>query len=589
MSRPFHRSCALPLLAAAIVVHCLSGTADAQSSITTGDGFLKLQADLPDEVRVGEQFEYTVQVTNTSDNVVLHNIQIKQQKAKGFTVDSVSRQAEQTQKSQSSKEKQKDKDGKTNQKKSSKSSKSGQKADQGMTITMLKPNESQTLWVKATADNEGQLRSCLEVESYTPALCLTSQVVKPQLELTKQAPKKANRCDMIKLEYSIKNGGSGDVGPIVITDSLGEGLATIEGDSELKFDVDGLKAGDERTFVARVFASKSGEFSSRAQAKAKQGDLKSRSKKTSTKVMAADLRAKLDGPNRIYGDKLATFTATITNAGNAPAEDVDVTLMWPQSASLADVSDPTMKMDASGKNSDSQSGQSNQSSEGSSSESKQSPTMAEKKAQSSAESGSKNDASESKGPSMQMAQQRMNLNRLKPGQSAVIEFAVRPNDLDELPTKVKATYTCTVDAAQDVAKAEAKATATATSRAKIVRLPALQMVVIDDEDPVTGGNEVVYTIRVWNEGDAVDNDVKVTADLPEGLEFVSADGPTKSSQSGSSIQFEPIEKMEPGDRSDFKITAKADGTDNVRFAARLESKKLSSEVTAEEPTRLFRR
>ena len=127
----------------------------------------------------------------------------------------------------------------------------------------------------------------MEVVNYKPAVCLVGRAVKPELKLTKVAPKRANRCDVIELEYTVTNDGSGNVGDITITDSLGDGLATIDGDTELKFVVDGLEAGDSRRFVSRVYAQRNGTFSSRATAKS--GGLQSRSKKTETRVVAAEL------------------------------------------------------------------------------------------------------------------------------------------------------------------------------------------------------------------------------------------------------------------------------------------------------------
>ncbi len=113
--------------------------------------------------------------------------------------------------------------------------------------------------------------------------------------------------------------------------------------------------------------------------------------------------------------------------------------------------------------------------------------------------------------------------------------------------------------------------------------------VVDDEDPVLNGSNVCYTVRVWNEGDAPDSNVKLVAELPEGLTFVSANGPTENSVDGSTITFEPIKTMEAGDRADYKVIAKSTGNASVRFGVKLTSKQLPQEVSAEEPTRLFAR
>jgi len=254
----WRRATAAVALAAA---SCVATNTQAEDTITMGDGLLSLTANMPKEVCVGEEFTYTVKVANASENVTLHNIELRQLKAKGFSVDSTS---------MGTKDSESKKVGKGN-----------------MKIAVLKPGESKTINVKASADEEGELRSCLAVVNHMPAICLTSQVIKPELELTKVAPKRADRCNVIELEYTVKNGGSGNVGSFVVTDTLGEGLATIEGDNTLKFQVDGLAAGDSRQFVARVYATKPGSFSSRAIAKAENSDLNARSKETTIERLEA--------------------------------------------------------------------------------------------------------------------------------------------------------------------------------------------------------------------------------------------------------------------------------------------------------------
>ncbi|WP_047817235.1 COG1361 family protein [Rhodopirellula islandica] len=557
----FRRS--LFFAAAAICSASLLPSAQAQTSLSTGDGFLKVSSQMPEEVRLGESFNYTVEVTNISDAVTLHQVKLAQKSAEGLTIESVSQSGkQQNEKKSQSEDKQKKNNNSKNQ----------------MVIQMLKPGESRKFDVEAVADKEGEIRSCLEVVSYKPAICLTSEAVKPKLELTKFAPKEANRCNVIEVEYTLKNGGSGDVGPITITDSLGDGLATIDGEKELKFNVDGLKAGDTRKFLARVYASKSGEFGSRAVAKADESELSSRSQKTQTKVVSADLVANVNGPNRLYGNDLAHFTATITNQGNAPAEDVRINLMWPAAANLADLSEPQLK-------SGDQSQQSN-----SKKQSEGQPTVAKSDSQSGSNSeNGKNSEQSQQDNSPKMAEEMLTIEKLNPGQSATIDYAIRTGELDEIPTKVKATSVCTVDPAKSEENATTRATATAMARAKVVRLPALQLTVVDDEDPVKDGSEVIYTIKVWNEGDAIDNNVRLTAELADGLKFVSADGPTELKEDGQSIQFAPIKKMQPGDEVTYTVKAEGDGEGSVRLTTQLASQSLSSKITAEEPTRIFKR
>lgn len=61
------------------------------------DRILQIQAEMPEEIRVGEQFTYRVTVTNTSDSMTIHDVKLKQADAEGFTIESASLEGEEQQ------------------------------------------------------------------------------------------------------------------------------------------------------------------------------------------------------------------------------------------------------------------------------------------------------------------------------------------------------------------------------------------------------------------------------------------------------------------------------------------------------------
>lgn len=618
---------------------CLAGwpaVASAQQTMRTGDGALEIRTELPQEVRVGEQFTYQVEVRNVSENMVLHEIKLRQTKAQGFSIESTSLQGDQQQSDGQ------DRDGDQEQASQTvEQDGSGQQQNE-MQIAQLQPGQSRTIEIKASADREGDLQSCLEVVSYRPAICLTSQVVKPDLKITKMAPDQVDRCSVIELEYSISNDGSGDLGKFQVVDELADGLMTIEGNKSLKFDVDGLKAGETRSFVGRVFATEPGEFASRAVARAENADLKSRSENTKTKVVAAELDVRVEGPGRLYGEQLAKFTAFVTNVGNAPAEDVRVKVRYPRKANLADLGDYQLQSaqqqdsgqgsqqgksdgqqqsqnrnqaqannggnssqqqganDPSGSDQNSQRSGSDQQNQDSDRQANQSQSDQQQSGQNQGsgkrdQQGQKQDqqsdaADQQQGlQDFELAAETFQIGQLKPNQTAKFQYAIRPGNLSTVPTQVEARYVCTIDMAQQTDQARARSISKGMARAELVRLPALQIVAVDDEDPVSHGEEVQYTIRVWNEGDAADQQIEITAELPDGLEFVAANGPTEHSVEGKTVTFKPMEKMKPEQQADYRVTARSTGSGDVRFRAKLNSEALDSEVVAAEPTRLFNR
>lgn len=64
------------------------------------DRILQIQAEMPEEIRVGEQFTYRVTVTNTSDSMTIHDVKLKQADAEGFTIESASLEGEEQQQQQ---------------------------------------------------------------------------------------------------------------------------------------------------------------------------------------------------------------------------------------------------------------------------------------------------------------------------------------------------------------------------------------------------------------------------------------------------------------------------------------------------------
>lgn len=538
------------------------------------DGTLIIAADLPEEVRSGESFEYELRMTNNSDNLTLHDVKVRQRPGDGFTIETARKESREQQNRQSGEQKQ---NGDSDDNRGQSDREASQDADGNTTFTIkkLEPGESQTVAVKATADGEGQLRTCLEIVDYRPAVCLTTRAVKPELAITKTAPKRANRCDLIRLEYTVRNEGSGDVGAFKVTDSLGENIKTIEGNDRLEFTVDGLAAGEERKFLGRVFATSTGTFGSRAEAVAESSDLKAQSKETETRVVAADLAVNVEGPQSLLNGELARFTATVTNNGNAAVENVDVRVNYPAEGDLVNVGDVTLTSNG---------GTGESKSEG------QNPTVAE--GGSSASTGDDGDNKTDESSNVAMTDEAMQIDRLEPGQSARFEYAIEPNGLDEVPTKVVAYFMCTIDEAVGEAEtARDKVQAAAMARSRVVRLPALQLVAVDSQDPVPEGEETVYTVRVLNEGNAPDSNLQLKAELPKGMSFVNAEGPTDTENTGQTVTFKSLDELDAGDRVEYRITAKSDGgrDGNVTFKVEVKSDNRQKAIGEEEPTTLFSR
>ena len=55
----------------------------------------------------------------------------------------------------------------------------------------------------------------------------------------------------------------------------------------------------------------------------------------------------------------------------------------------------------------------------------------------------------------------------------------------------------------------------------------------------------MYKIKVTNQGNGPDSNIRVTATLPDGEQFVSAGGSSAATNDGQTISFAPIARWRP--------------------------------------------
>lgn len=602
----------------------------------TGDGMLEVRADLPSEVRIGERFTYNVTVQNTTDNVTLKQIELRHADQQGLTIEAIEqpkkqssndnpksnnsnnsansrsqntpaeteKAAEQQAENRSAENNEnKPSTASSDQQASQSPSENSEQSTRDLTIDSLEPGESRSFQVSASADQEGPVNACLMITNYRPTICLQTRAIKPELKIVKQAPAQNRLCEIIELTYSVTNDGTGSVGKFEIVDQLSDGLRTIDDQDQLEFTVDELKVGDTRNFVARVYATKTGSFRSRAHAKALGSELTARSENVGPEIVGADLQVDVRGSNAVPSDTPAVFTATVTNNGNASADAIQVAVHIPQDASLRRMSEVQIQdSSADGNNSqaanqaekatgDNQQDRNNATANASTGNNRQSNTDAPDDspqasgsnvaARTGSEEGNRLDEMKT-----QMRAEEFVIDRLEPGQSAQFDYVLVSRDVDQIETVVEARYVCEFDPAMELDH-DASSDDVASASTRVLRLPGLQVLVLDDADPVPVGSPVTYTIRVKNEGDAKDEDIRITATLPEQLTLDSAEGPTEHQQEGSTISFNPIDQLGPDEMAEYTLTASAEAAGPTQLAVQLVSRSFSTPVESSEPTQVY--
>lgn len=120
-------------------------------------------------------------------------------------------------------------------------------------------------------------------------------------------------------------------------------------------------------------------------------------------------------------------------------------------------------------------------------------------------------------------------------------------------------------------------------------VPAIGTELVDRLDPVPIGGETTYTIRITNQGSMPANDVVLTCRMPEGLDFVDAEGAVKHSYDANSriLRFEAFPSMAPRRQLLYQVQAKGTRAGDWRFELQIRAKELSAPVTVQESTRVY--
>lgn len=260
------------------------------------------------------------------------------------------------------------------------------------------------------------------------------------------------------MKYTVTNAGTGDIEKFSVVDDLPEGLVTIEGSKNLEFAVDGLEAGQTRAFEARLLATRAGEFSSRAVAKAANFDLQARSTNTSTRVRAAELNAEIEGPRSIYSGQPATFVGRVTNTGDFVANDVRVSVRWPAQAQLARLADPRMeaadqnRSRPQGSNGENETNPDNGSQPQVIKDIQNANTGQDQENQSNAQNQNQNRGNDqnNKMSNVRMDEEQFVIGTLEPNQTAIFEYVVQPYEMSQISTEIVAQYACDVGDAYEL-------------------------------------------------------------------------------------------------------------------------------------------
>lgn len=358
---------------------------------------------------------------------------------------------------------------------------------------------------------------------YKPALSAVTDVVNPILKLTKEAPADADICEGIRYRYVISNVGTGTEHEVTIEDTLAEGLMTEEGKTTVSLRVGDVPQSMSKEMTVRVKPAHVGAYASAAVAHAP-GGVEVKSKEVSTTVHQPKLEMTVDGPPNEYLNKTATYSVHLKNTGDAPARRTVLGFDAGTHGEIAAV----------------------------------------------AVGG----GTEGEARAIPYKKEGADLQTLAPGESRTVTVTVRTTREGKLPMTAAVVATCVP-------------LVTVKTSTDILTLPALRLELVDLDDPIRVGDNVTYQVTVKNQGTGGDNNIAITATLPDELEFISASGPTEGRADGHTVTFSPLQALGAGKQAVWQIQAKAKSAGDVRMQVQLKSDSLTKPATESEPTRLY--
>ncbi|HOX56220.1 MAG TPA: hypothetical protein P5205_04350 [Candidatus Paceibacterota bacterium] len=122
---------------------------------------------------------------------------------------------------------------------------------------------------------------------------------------------------------------------------------------------------------------------------------------------------------------------------------------------------------------------------------------------------------------------------------------------------------------------------------QVAGIPAILLETADLDDPIELGKEVVYEIKVTNQGTAPGTNLKVTCALPESEEFVSGTGPTPVQGQDRTVTMDTLPVIEPKAQAVWRVTVRALKPDDARFKVFISSDQFQQPIQKDEATQLY--
>jgi uncharacterized repeat protein (TIGR01451 family) len=129
--------------------------------------------------------------------------------------------------------------------------------------------------------------------------------------------------------------------------------------------------------------------------------------------------------------------------------------------------------------------------------------------------------------------------------------------------------------------------ATAKAATRVDGTSAIVMEVSDLDDPVEVGTQTAYEVRIRNDGSKAAQNLRVTCELPPGVELIDTKGPTEPVIEKGVLHFKAVGELPAGSKTAYLIRVNGRVAGNLRMRAKLTSNASTEPLIVEEMTKFY--
>lgn len=193
-------------------------------------------------------------------------------------------------------------------------------------IGSLSAGEERTVEMQLMPTVEGEIGSVATV-SYAAQASAKTRCTMPQLAIRMTAPNEVMIGQEQRVKIELRNPGSGDATGVMLFENVPQNVKHAAGPA-LEFEIGTLRAGETRELELVLLAEKAGKVTNVLSARA-EGNLQVQ-QQVEFEVIAPGLAVGVNGPERRYLERPATYEVSIENPGTASARDIQLTTKLPK-------------------------------------------------------------------------------------------------------------------------------------------------------------------------------------------------------------------------------------------------------------------